>query len=274
MELSNAPASVLRDDYLSVDIDRFQGPLDLLLHLIRTQDIDVFDIPISKITEQFLLAVEGVQAHDLDQAGEFLEMAAALVRIKAQMLLPRHGDDESEDPRADLVRRLLEFEQTREISQRLSVAEAERGRQFGKGFILTRPRPEIMDTPLEVTFEELFETALAIQPPRIHTHDHRVTTRAVAMEDKINLILGTLDRVTRIEFSRLVKPFASRLHGVMTFLAGLELTRRRDVRLRQVRPFAELWVYRGEEGVEGVAGGEDLSVSVEKDAPQSSEGET
>ncbi len=175
MELSNAPASVLRDDYLSVDVDRFQGPLDLLLHLIRTQDIDVFDIPISKITEQFLLAVEGIQAQDLDQAGEFLEMAAALVRIKAQMLLPRHGDDESEDPRAELVRRLLEFEQTREISQRLSVAEAERGRQFGKGFILTRPRPEILDTPLEVTFEELFETALAIQPPTIHTHDHRVT---------------------------------------------------------------------------------------------------
>lgn len=249
MDLSSAPGAVLRDDFLVVEIDRFQGPLDLLLHLIRTQDIDVFDIPISKITEQFLLAVEGIQAQDLDHAGEFLEMAAALVRIKAQMLLPRHGDDESEDPRAELVRRLLEFEQTREISQRLSVAEAERGRQFGKGFILPRPRPELQDTPLEVTFDELFETAMAIQPPISRTHDHRVTTRPVAMEDKMSLIMGALERVSRIEFSRLVQPFTNRLHGVMTFLAGLELTRRRDVRLRQVRPFAELWVYRGEEGV-------------------------
>jgi len=83
-----------REGFLLVDIDRFQGPLDLLLHLIRTQDIDVFDIPISKITDQFLQAIKALDVHDLDGAGEFLEMAATLIRIKAQMLLPRPSEEE------------------------------------------------------------------------------------------------------------------------------------------------------------------------------------
>jgi segregation and condensation protein A len=80
-----------REGFLLVDIERFQGPLDLLLHLIRTQDIDIFDIPIAKITDQFVKAIREIQARDLDGAGEFLEMAATLVRIKAQMLLPAPG---------------------------------------------------------------------------------------------------------------------------------------------------------------------------------------
>src|SRR5690606_869923 len=85
-----------------VELDRFHGPLDLLLHLIREQDIDIFDIPIAKITAQFLAAIDGVESLGLDRAGEFLEMAALLVRIKAQMLMPRRSEDgeELEDPRA------------------------------------------------------------------------------------------------------------------------------------------------------------------------------
>ncbi|RMH20909.1 MAG: segregation/condensation protein A [Gemmatimonadetes bacterium] len=246
MDVSAEAGPFVREDFLVVDIERFQGPLDLLLHLIRTQDIDIFDIPIATITRQFVAAIEGIQAQDLDNAGEFLEMAATLVRIKAQMLLPRHGEDEAEDPRAELVRRLLEYEQIREISNRLARAEADRARRFGKGFVEPRPRAPVEETPLETTWNEVFEAALAVRPPAPRIREHRVTTRAVAMEDKMGLILGTLERVTRIEFSRLVRPFRDRMHGVMTFLAGLELTRRRDVRLRQVRPFSELWVYRSD----------------------------
>src|SRR3712207_8460852 len=105
-----------RDPY-EVDLERFQGPLDLLLHLIRNQDIDIFDIPISRITEQFLAAIRNVERLELERAGEFLEMAATLVRIKAQMLFPRRGDEEEgDDPRADLVRRLLEYEHFREAA--------------------------------------------------------------------------------------------------------------------------------------------------------------
>lgn len=233
--------------FLLVDLDRFQGPLDLLLHLIRTQDIDVFDIPISAITHQFLAAIKQIKSSDLDNAGEFLEMAASLVRIKAQMLLPRHGDEEDLDPRAELVRRLLEYEQIREISDRLSVAETERSRRFPKGFVPPRPRPSLEETPLETSWEEVFAAALLVELPEQIDHRHRVTVRPVAMEDKVTLILDRLTSVSRIEFAHLLGGFEgveAKMHGVMTLLASLELTRRREIYLRQVDPFSDLWVYR------------------------------
>ncbi len=233
-----------KGEFLVIELDRFQGPLDLLLHLIRQQDIDIFDIPISTITQQFLVAVQEIGADDLDGAGEFLEMAATLIRIKAQMLLPRYGDDEEEDPRAELVRRLLEYEQIREISSRLANAEAERGRRFGKGYVETRPRGFLEDTPLETTWEEVFEAALGVELPDTFARAHRVTTGLVALEEKIQLILETLGDVAKIEFSKLMEPGEDRMHGVMTFLAGLELARQRAVTLRQARLFSELWILR------------------------------
>lgn len=259
-----------RGEFLLIELDRFQGPLDLLLHLIRQQDIDIFDIPIATITEQFLAAIQGIDAEDLDGAGEFLEMAATLIRIKAQMLLPRPGDEEDEDPRAELVRRLLEYEQIREISSRLASAEAERGRRFGKGYVEARPKGFLEDTPLETTWEEVFEAALGVEIPHPSARAHRVTTGFVALEEKIQLILETLGEVSKVEFSRLLEPWKSRIHGVMTLLAGLELSRQRAVTLRQARLFSELWIIRrdleawmGEGGGEGLETGPDLTESEE-----------
>jgi segregation and condensation protein A len=236
-----------REGFLVVEIDRFQGPLDLLLHLIRTQDIDVFDIPIATITEQFLQAIKTLQANDLDGAGEFLEMAATLIRIKAQMLLPRMMEDDEEDPRAELVRRLLEYEQIREISLRLRTAEAERERRFAKGYIPVRPKVDLAEVPLETMWSEVFEAALRVTMPAPRNVDHRVTQRPVTMEEKAVLILEALRESTRVQFSKLLSGFKERSHGVMTFLAGLELTRRRLLFLRQAKPFAELWMYRRED---------------------------
>ena len=260
MDLTVTEGTAQREGFFLVEIDRFQGPMDLLLHLIRTQDIDVFDIPIAKITDQFLQAIRGIQAHDLDSAGEFLEMAATLIRIKAQMLLPRTSEEEDEDPRAELVRRLLEYEQIREVSQRLSAAEANRARRFGKGFLAPRPRRPMAETPLETTWDEVFQVALNVEIPEPHQRQHRVTPRTVSMEDKVVLILDTLRGSTRVEFSRLLTDFQEKMHGVMTFLAGLELTRRRLLFLRQTQPFAELWIYRRDEGEEGVWPVEDASL--------------
>jgi segregation and condensation protein A len=240
-----------REGFLLVEIDRFQGPLDLLLHLIRTQDIDVFDIPISKITDQFLRAIKGLDATDLDGAGEFLEMAATLIRIKAQMLLPRPADEEDEDPRAELVRRLLEYEQIREVTLRLRAAEADRGRRFGKGYVPPRPKQTVLDVPLETTWDEVYAAALEVEMPPARRVDHRVTTRPVSMEEKAVLILSQLKTSAKIRFSELLQDFKERSHGVMTFLAGLELTRRRILFMRQSRPFTELWFYRRDDQPEG-----------------------
>ena len=234
-----------REGFLLVEIDRFQGPLDLLLHLIRTQDVDIFDIPIAKITDQFLQAIKNkLGADDLDGAGEFLEMAATLIRIKAQMLLPRTSEEDEDDPRAELVRRLLEYEQIREITLRLRVAEADRERRFAKGYIPVRPKVNLADVPLETTWQEVMEAALRVQLPAPHHVDHRVTQRPVTMEEKAVLILQKLTEGTRVQFSKLLEGFRERSHGVMTFLAGLELSRRRVLFLRQTKPFAELWMYR------------------------------
>ncbi len=233
-----------RDSFFLVEIERFQGPLDLLLHLIRTQDVDIFDIPIARITDQFLQAIRGLDVTDLDGAGEFLEMAATLIHIKSQMLLPRPGEEEDEDPRAELVRRLLEYEQIREVSERLRAAEADRSRRKAKGYVPPRPRKPTAEVPPEPDWDDVFAAALEVETPIEREREHRVTTRTVTMEEKAVLILDALKSSTRVEFSRLVERFRERSHGVMTFLAGLELTRRRLLFLRQTRPFAELWIYR------------------------------
>ena len=235
----------MNDGFLVVETERFHGPLDLLLHLIRTQDIDIFDIPISRITRQFLAAIQGLGDSGVDEAGEFLEMAAALVRIKARMLLPSPSGEEDHDPRAELVRRLLEYEMIHEVAHRLRNAENDRGRRFGKGYTEPRRRPHLAEAPLDVTWDDLLAAALRIEPSRQRKAEHRVQFRTVAMSEKIDLIVEAVRRVRRIEFASLVAPWRERIHGVMTLLAGLELGRRRVVSLRQRKHFSPLWIYPG-----------------------------
>ena len=146
MDLSPSLQDSSDEKFLIVDIERFRGPLDLLLHLIRQQDIDIFEIPISKITRQLLSALTNIGENQINNAAEFMEMAANLLRIKAQMLLPSSVVSEDEDPRAELVYRLLEYEQIQEIKAHLSLAESQRSRQFGKGYVVpcllyTSPSP-------------------------------------------------------------------------------------------------------------------------------------
>jgi segregation and condensation protein A len=242
-------AQVVRsDDQFVVDLERFQGPLDLLLHLIRSQDIDIFDIPIADITAQFVAAIEGVEDRlSLERAGEFLEMAATLVRIKAQMLLPRHEDLlEDEDPRSELVRRLLEYELFREIAVALSSAEAERALHRGKGYVEPRLPPDVAELPLELTLEQLLEIAVSLPAPP-EKRPHRAPVRPVTVDEKIELWVESLKRKARVPFDWFVQRWKTRMHAVMSFLACLELAKRGRARLRQERPFGTLWVYRGED---------------------------
>jgi segregation and condensation protein A len=239
------PAQTAADGAFVVELDRFQGPLDLLLHLIREQDIDIFDIPIAQITEQFLRVVALVDPLGLARAGEFLEMAATLVRIKAQMLLPRRTDalGELEDPRAELVRRLLEYEHFREVSLRLAEGQTDRSRRYARGHVPPRATPPA-STELQCTWEEVFAAALRLNERPRAPEEHYIAQRAVPMDDKIGLILQTLTRLARVEFRRLVQPFGDKLHGVVTFLAGLELAKRRQLSMRQKAPFSDIWLYR------------------------------
>jgi segregation and condensation protein A len=238
-------AVALDEGAFFVELDRFQGPLDLLLHLIREQDIDIFDIPIAQITAQFLLVIEGVERLGLDRAGEFLEMAAMLIRIKAQMILPRREDEAGvlEDPRAQLVRRLLEYEHFREAAQRLESAESDRRRHHARGHVPPRERP-IVEPELVTTWDDVFTAALGIGDRTPELEEHRVASRMVHIEDKMALIAQTLVRIERVEFRHLVAPFAEKIHGVITLMAGLEMARRRQLGMQQLEPFTSLWLYR------------------------------
>ncbi len=230
-----------------VDIERFQGPLDLLLHLIRSQDIEVFDIPIAEITAQFIAAIEDVEQHlSLERAGEFLEMAATLVRIKAQMLLPRRDDMlEDEDPRSELVRRLLEYEIFREVAYTLANAEAERALHRAKGYVEPRRPPNLAELPFELSLDEFLEVALSLPAP-LEKRPHKAPIRPVTVDEKIELWFKELKRKARVPFDRFIGRWKTRIHAVMSLLACLELAKQGKVQLRQERHFGTLWIYPSE----------------------------
>jgi segregation and condensation protein A len=229
-----------------VELERFQGPLDLLLHLIRSQDIDIFDIPIARITRQFQAAIaHGLDDMSLERAGEFLEMAASLIRIKAQLLLPRPDKLEwEEDPRAELVRRLLEYEHFQDVVHVLERAESQRGRHFAKGYVPDRPAPEGMRPELEVSRRDLLEAATRIPepPPPVRV---RPPSTVVTVEEKVSLLRRLFEKAKRIAFDRLFKPWGTRAHAAASLLAALEMAKRQMLRIEQAGPFAPIWLFPG-----------------------------
>ncbi len=242
---------LFRPEPFHVELERFRGPLDLLLHLIRSQDIDIFDIPIARITEQFQSVLsEGLAEIELGRAGEFLEMAATLVRIKAQLLLPRPDHIEwDEDPRAELVRRLLEYEHFQEVAHVLASAEAARSRHFSKGYIEPRPPPELEQVALELSLEEFLRIA-ADMPEAPAEVTHRAPVRSVTVAEKISLMRRLLRTARRIAFEKLFRPWGTRPHAVASLLAILESARQQLVRIEQSRPFSTIWLHAKQEGDE------------------------
>jgi segregation and condensation protein A len=223
-----------------IELEQFSGPLDLLLHLIREDEVDITDLPIAKIADQFLAVIDAL---GLNQAADYLEMAARLLRIKAQMLLPRRmGDDEWEDPRSELVRRLLEYQQIRELVDWLARAADRRAEQFGRGFA---PPPEpAPDAPLVVELNELLaaaERVIALIPDPVL---HRVVPRPLDVEGATARIHQLL--ATRQEFGWI--DIVGKRPGIVeilsAFIALLELARRGTLRVEQPEPFAPIVIRR------------------------------
>lgn len=242
MDLTVVGRSEEREGFLLVEIDRFQGPLDLLLHLIRQQDIDVFDIPISKITDQFLKAIKGLGAEDLDGAGEFLEMAATLIRIKAQMLLPRGEGDDWEDPRAELVRRLLEYQQMREIVDVLESRADERRRQFARAYLPEEAAPPL--APLALSLSELLSAVDRVLRFVREPNMHEVTARPLDVPAAIELIRSLLALKARLRWTDVVRADAAPWQVLSALLGLLELARLGELRVAQPRPFANVEISR------------------------------
>jgi len=235
------PAMAARDtSSFVVELEQFSGPLDLLLHLIREDELDITDLPIARIADQFLAAINDL---GLNQAADYLEMAARLLRIKAQMLLPRRlGDDEWEDPRAELVRRLLEYQQIRELVDWLARAAQRRGERHGRGF--EAPEAELPPPPLVIDLNELLAAAEQVIARIPEPMLHRVVPRPLDVEGATARLERLLAERAEFGWTDVVGPRATVVEVLSAFVALLELARRSLLRLGQREPFGPMVIRR------------------------------
>ena len=229
-------------DALEVVLHSFQGPLDLLLYLIRKQNIDVLDIPMTKITEQYLHYIAQMDTHQFDLAAEYLLMAAVLIEIKSRLLLPQPAplnDEEETDPRAELVRRLLAYEQMKLAAQQLDDLPRA-GRDFAWAYL---PLEMAVEVKLpEVHVSDLTQAWLGILSRAKHNRSHEVIQEAISVRAKMSSILRHLQRGS-CRFSDLFRPEQGVAYVVVNFIALLELAKEGLVRIVQPTNFAEIEIH-------------------------------
>ncbi|MEP6508397.1 MAG: segregation/condensation protein A [Gemmatimonadales bacterium] len=232
-------ASLRDGEVFVVELTQFSGPLDLLLSLIRDEQIDIQDIPVARIAEQFLARISTLA---LDEAADYLEMAARLVRIKAQMLLPRRDSDEAwEDPRAELVRRLLEYQQVREVVDILERRSDDRRNRFARAYLpqnLSSPAPAA--AALSLSLPELFAAVDRIIRVARRPMVHDVVPRALDVDGAMATVRAVLALRARARWGDLISLKAEPWQVLSTLLALLELAKRGELRLAQPRPFASV----------------------------------
>jgi segregation and condensation protein A len=224
----------------SIELPQFSGPLELLLTLIREEQLDIYDIPIARVAEQF---VRTIRTLALNEAAEYLEMAARLLRIKAQMLLPRpEGDDALEDPRAELVRRLLEYQQVREVVEVLDRRGEDRRSRFARAFLPTAPAPP--QAPLALSLAELLSAVdrvmRAVRQPVLH----EVVARPLDVLGAISVIRALIRMRARVLWSDIIEAEAAPWQVLSALLGLLEMAKLGELRVQQPRPFADVEILR------------------------------
>ncbi len=229
-------------DALEVFLEAFEGPLDLLLYLIKRQNIDILDIPIADITHQYVKYIELMEVLQLELAGEYLLMAAMLAEIKSRMLLPRPvGEDSDEDdPRAELVRRLQEYERFKQAAEDIDqLPRLERDVVPAQAEVvelrLVKTLPDVSIKEVLVAFKEVMARA------EMFSH-HHIARETLSVRQRMSEVLSLLQGGEFLEFPRLFKPEEGRLGVVVTFIAILELIRESVLELVQAEPFGPLHV--------------------------------
>ncbi|HEV7803285.1 MAG TPA: ScpA family protein [Burkholderiales bacterium] len=227
-------------DALEVFLEQFEGPLDLLLYLIRKENISVLEIPMAKLTVQYLEYVGMMRTHSLELAAEYLLMAAMLIEIKSRMLLPRPtAVDVEEDPRAELVRRLLEYEQMKLASQRLNELP-----QAGRDFSLVQVlfERDVAERLPEVEPEELKIAWLALLNRANMNRHHKVTREQLSVRAHMSRVLRYLQEAKFVEFADLFETAQGVSVLVVTFLAVLELAREGLIEVSQQEAYTPIYV--------------------------------
>ena len=219
----------------AVELPQFSGPLDLLLSLIREERVDIYDIPIARIAQQF---VERIRSLALNDAAEYLEMAARLLRIKAQMLLPVGDQEQWEDPRAELVRRLLEYQQMREVVDLLERRGEERRSHFARAYLPAQPAPP--QAPLALSLVELLAAVDRVLRAASRPDMHDVVPRALDVPGAIETIRAVLALRARALLSDIIANTREPWQVLSMLLGLLELARVGELRVQQPRPFGDV----------------------------------
>jgi segregation and condensation protein A len=229
-------------DALEVFLEAFEGPLDLLLYLIRKQNFNILDIPMAPLTRQYLVYVDEIRSRNLELAADYLLMAAMLIEIKSRMLLPPKKvaeGEEAEDPRAALVRRLLEYEQIKLAAARLNALP-----QFGRDFLQAQvyieqalqPRlPEVHVADLQEAWRDILRRAKLVQ-------HHKISREELSVREHMGFLLKTLQGRKFVEFEELFDPGKGMSVLVVTFIALLELAKETLVEIVQAEAFAPIYV--------------------------------
>ncbi len=232
-----------------IHLQNFDGPLDLLLFLIRKNEVDVYDIPVATITQQYMEYLGVIEMLDLDNASEYILMAATLIRVKAALLLPKpelDDDDDADDPRHELVQRLLEYQRFKEVADGLEEIETE-SRHFFRSlnykFEDDESEEEDGVEQSEVGMYELmavFVDVIKRVPP---VTEHMVERIPVTIEDQTKVVLEFLENNKQVLFrDLLLTQVNEKIILIVTFIAILELMKSRKVTLNQNKPFAEIWI--------------------------------
>ncbi len=236
-------------DAYDIELPTFQGPLDLLLFLIQKDEIDIYDIPIAKITQQFLQYLEVISALSLDTAGDFIVMAATLMRIKARLLLPVQQADEEfdeEDPRAELVRRLLEYKRYKEMAQQLQTREQDRSRVHIRDQRYPFMKENTAPPELRLNMYELLNALSQIFDRVTKDAVHNVQREIFTVIEKVKLIRARLEAEETVRFDELFSDDSIKMEVVVTFMAILELAKKGLIRILQTETNGPIWV-RGSE---------------------------
>lgn len=229
-------------DALEVFLEAFEGPLDLLLYLIRKQNFNILDIPMLSVTKQYLVYVEQIRKRNLELAAEYLLMAAMLIEIKSRMLLPPKKTaegEEAEDPRAELVRRLLEYEQMKLAAARLN-AIPQYGRDFLKANVYIeqslKPRfPDVSVDELQTAWRDILKRAKLVQ-------HHKISREELSVREHMSIVLRRLQGQRFVGFENLFDPTQGVPVLVVTFIALLELAKETLIEITQAEAFAPIYV--------------------------------
>ncbi|MBI5044091.1 MAG: segregation/condensation protein A [Nitrospirae bacterium] len=233
-----------------IKLDMFEGPLDLLLYLIRKNEVNIYDIPIALITQQYLEYIDLMKSLNLDIAGEFLVMAATLIHIKSKMLLPpteTDEDEEGEDPRAELVRRLSEYKKFKDAAMLLEEKENLWRDVFRReGSVEEYGAPEAEPLLFDFSLFDLVDALKSVIERLPEKGAIEFAAEELSVKDRMNVILERLENIESLLFAELFDNDKTRMAIVATFLALLELVKLRLVRIQQVKEFDVIRIFKGE----------------------------